>query len=81
MKKSLFTLITSMFLSVAAVAANDQKIDQNDPQKDKEKKNSFSLTEGYFSIFEILLDAPKPDSIRPSLPAKPNNSGAKLKKK
>lgn len=81
MKKSLLTLVSSMVLSVAAYAANDQKIDQNDPQKDKEKKNSFSLTEGYFSIFEILLDTPKPDSLRPVLPNKPNNSDAKAKKK
>lgn len=81
MKKSFLTLLTSMLLSIAAVAANDQKIDQNDPQKEKEKKNSFGLAEGYFSIFEILLETPKMDTIRISLPAKPSNSGAKVKKK
>lgn len=82
MKKSLLTLLSSMFLSVAALAASDQKQDQGDPKKEKETKapSSFSLTEGYFSLFDIFKDAPKPDSLLTRLPVPPSKSGATIKK-
>jgi hypothetical protein len=80
MKKSILTLMSSLVLSYAAVAANDQKQDQQDPSKDKEKKVSFSLTDGYFSIFEIFLEKPKVDTLRAPISPKPNNSGANKKK-
>lgn len=82
MKKSLLTLFTSMFLSVAALAANDQKVEQGDPKKEKEAKPSsaFSLTEGYFSLFDIFKQAPKADSLITRMPVPPSKSGATIKK-
>lgn len=71
-----------MFLSVAALAAGDQKADQGEPKKEKETKpaSAFSLTEGYFSLFDIFKEAPKTDSLLTRMPVPPSKSGATIKK-
>jgi hypothetical protein len=82
MKKGLFTLAASMVLTVAAAASPDptKKVEQNDPKKQEEKKASFGLTEGYFSIFDIFKTVDKVDTLRANVPAPLNKRSATPKK-
>lgn len=81
MKKIVLTLTASMLLSAAAVAANGKQTGPGDPQKPKEEKSSFGLSDGYFSFFNIFFpEAPKSDTLTVRTPRPPSNSGATPKK-
>ena len=81
MKKIFLTLTASMLLSASAVAANGKQSGPGDPQKPKDEKTSFGLSDGYFSFFSIFFpQAPKSDTLSVRTPRPPSNSGATPKK-
>lgn len=69
MKKVLLSFGMFYLTSLAAIAGNELTSNPGDPKKEKEKQSTFSLAEGYFSLFNFFfMEETKVDStaIRPS---------------
>lgn len=55
MKKVLLSFALFYLTSMAAVAGNELTVNPGDPKKEKEKESTFSLADGYFSLFNFFF--------------------------
>lgn len=58
MRKLLFTAVFIYSTSLAAVASTESTLPQGDPKKQEKPTSTFSLAEGYFSLFSLFLSEP-----------------------
>jgi hypothetical protein len=58
MKKILFTALLLYSTSIAAIASNEGTCQQGDPKKQEKPTPTFSLAEGYFSLFSLFIQEP-----------------------
>ena len=81
MKKILIASIFLSFSSLVFAAGHDVMASPGDPKKEKQPQPSFSLSKGYFSLFNIIpYTKPQPDTakvIPAPVPSTPQSQPAK----
>ncbi len=80
MKKVLFLFFCASFTSLLAAAKNDLTPDPGDPKKEEKKENTFTLSQGYFNLFNIFsVTPPTSDTlkVKEKEPMLPTTTGKK----
>jgi hypothetical protein len=67
MKKAISIFLFASFTSLVAGASNRVLASPGDPKKEKDKQPTFTLSQGYFSLFNIF-STPAVDTARVATP-------------